>query len=135
MKQLILVRGLPGSGKSTFAKSLQDSFTESTDHFEADQFFMHNGEYKYDFDQLHEAHAWCQRQTEEAMRDGIKNIIVSNTFCRQWEMDAYKEFAKIHGYQVFVIAMPMPSSQILFSLCVHKVPLEKIALMRERWEP
>ena len=41
-KVLYIVRGIPGSGKSTFAKSLGGT------HFEADMFFMKNGEYKYD---------------------------------------------------------------------------------------
>ena len=41
-KVLYIVRGIPGSGKSTFAKSLGGT------HFEADMFFMKDGEYKFD---------------------------------------------------------------------------------------
>ena len=53
MKQLILLRGLPGSGKSTFAKSLGGI------HIEADQYFMQDGEYKFDASQLKHAHNYC----------------------------------------------------------------------------
>jgi Tfp pilus assembly pilus retraction ATPase PilT len=41
-KVLYLVRGIPGSGKSTFAKTL------SGEYYEADMFFMVDGEYKFD---------------------------------------------------------------------------------------
>ena len=45
MKKLILLRGIPGSGKSTFAKSISN---ESTGHIESDMFFIKDGEYKFD---------------------------------------------------------------------------------------
>ena len=38
MKKLILLRGIPGCGKSTLAKSLGGI------HIEADQYFMEDGE-------------------------------------------------------------------------------------------
>jgi adenylylsulfate kinase-like enzyme len=41
-KNLYLLRGIPGAGKSTLAKQFGDS------HFETDRFFMVDGEYKFD---------------------------------------------------------------------------------------
>ena len=41
-RNLYLVRGVPGSGKSTFAKQLGGT------HFETDTYFMVDGEYKFD---------------------------------------------------------------------------------------
>ena len=41
MKTLYIVRGVPGSGKSTFAKTLGGT------HFETDNYFMIDGEYKF----------------------------------------------------------------------------------------
>ena len=60
-KNLYLLRGIPGAGKSTLAKQLGDS------HFETDGFFMVDGEYKFDPTKLREAHQWCQSQVELAM--------------------------------------------------------------------
>ena len=69
-KNLYLVRGVPGAGKSTFAKNL------GCTHFETDEFFMVDGEYKFDPSKLKEAHAWCLDQVELAMiqnHTGIKS--------------------------------------------------------------
>ena len=57
MKTLYLLRGLPGSGKSTLAKSIGGI------HIEADQYFMEDGEYKFDGSKIKLAHNYCQSQT------------------------------------------------------------------------
>ena len=44
MKNLYIVRGLPGSGKSTFARSIAKPYQI----FEADQYFMKKGKYNFD---------------------------------------------------------------------------------------
>ena len=54
--KLLLVRGLPGSGKSTLAKNLIGYYF----HVETDQFWMEDGEYKFDANRLGEAHACVQ---------------------------------------------------------------------------
>lgn len=40
-----ILRGLPGSGKSTYAKKLAE---EGWLHFENDMYFMKNGKYVFD---------------------------------------------------------------------------------------
>ena len=129
MKQLILLRGLPGSGKSTFAKSLGGI------HIEADQYFTHAGEYKFDASQIKNAHNYCQSQTRAWMShngEQIKTdkIIVSNTFTQEWEMDAYFEMAKEFGYQVFSLIVENRHG----SMNVHGCPEDKIEQMRNRFE-
>ena len=74
MKELFLLRGLPGSGKSTLAKSLVG------EHFEADMYFVRDGEYKFDANKLSNAHKWCKISVEECMNLRYNRVIVSNTF-------------------------------------------------------
>jgi hypothetical protein len=45
---LIIVRGIAGSGKTTFVKK---TFPEAA-HYEADMFFEQKGEYKFDASKL-----------------------------------------------------------------------------------
>ena len=77
MKELFLLRGLPGSGKSTFAKALTGVYT-----IEADRYFMDGDEYKFDPSKLKDAHAWCQNTTRVWMTTGVKRITIANTFRR-----------------------------------------------------
>ena len=55
---MVLIRGLPGSGKSTCAR-------EDYAHIEADMYFMDaEGNYKYN---PSKAHAWCRKMVIKHM--------------------------------------------------------------------
>jgi len=124
VKQLILLRGLPGSGKSTFANLLGGI------HVEADQYFMQDGEYKFDASKLKQAHNWCKLRVEHSMEDGADKITVSNTFTQEWEMDAYFELAEKYGYQTFCLIVENRHD----SKNIHGCPDDKIEQMRNRFE-
>lgn len=121
--KLVLIRGLPWSGKSTKAQSME-GFT----HIEADMFFMDNGEYKYDSNKIKEAHLWCQNETKKQLLNG-NNVVVSNTFTRYFEMASYFKMARELNVEIQVIETFGKFQN------VHGVPDEVINRMRERWEP
>lgn len=131
MKNLYLLRGLPGSGKSTLARELGNA------HFEADSYFMEDGEYKFDPSKLKDAHNWCQGQVEIAMIHnhvtyGLDNsdIVVSNTFTQGWEMEPYFKLADTYGYRVFSIIVENRHG----GQNEHGVPEDKLEIMRNRFE-
>ena len=69
-KILTLVRGLPGSGKSTFANNITNEFSVC----EADKFFYDKeGNYNFDATKLSQAHKWCKEQVEIRMKDNQIN--------------------------------------------------------------
>lgn len=123
-RDLILLRGLPGSGKSTMAKVLGGV------HIEADMFFGRTGEYKFDPTKLKEAHAWCHGQTQQAMLDHEPLIVVSNTFTQEWEMRSYFGLARIHSYQIHTLIVENRHG----GENVHGCPKDKVDLMKERFE-
>jgi predicted kinase len=131
---LFLVRGIPGSGKSTFAKHIWNEYAIC----EADKFF-HNketGEYNFDASRLKEAHEWCKKEVETRMSDHQVNpeyypeIVVSNTFTQEWEMQAYIDLAKKYGYQVTTLIIENRHG----NSNVHNVPAETLDKMRQRFE-
>lgn len=88
--ELVLIRGLPGSGKSTMAGALSRA---GYDHFEADMFFMRGGKYEYNATRIRDAHAWCQKMTREALTKG-RRMVVSNTFTTLREIEPYRSMTK-----------------------------------------
>lgn len=58
--ELVLIRGLPGSGKSTIARELA---AKGYKHFEADMWFEMRRK-PFDGLLLRHAHRWCKEQTE-----------------------------------------------------------------------
>ncbi len=134
MKNLILLRGLPGAGKSTTA-GLLGAGGAGTAHFEADMYFMVDGEYKFDATKLKDAHQWCQNSVGHAMllnhTAGYNDtIIVSNTFTQEWEMDAYYKLAEQWGYMVTSLIVENRHGGVN----VHGVPDEALTRMKDRFE-
>jgi hypothetical protein len=133
-KTLILLRGVPGCGKSTTAK-LIGANGAGTAHFEADMYFMEDGKYKFDPSKLRDAHNWCRNSVEQAMllnktKGYNSRIIVSNTFTQEWEMEAYYELAETWGYTVFSIIVENRHGGVN----EHGVPADKIKQMIDRFE-
>lgn len=91
MAKLVIVRGIPGSGKSTFAKS----------HFpgvlilENDMFFMHNGKYCYEPSLIGYAVEWCQKAASFAAENQM-DVVIANTFTDPRYIDFYKQLAEKH---------------------------------------
>ena len=124
--QMVLIRGLPGSGKSTMAKALHKAGFE---WFEADTYHLNDeGDYCFDPANVKAAHAWCQEETRKALESG-KRVVVSNTFTRIWEMAPYFEMAKALGIEPNVLEAKGDWQN------VHAVPTEVVDQMRARWEP
>jgi len=129
MKQtLFLVRGLPGSGKSTLANRISPIVIE------ADEWFLEHGVYVFNPLELKEAHADCLARTAEALRRGEDIVAVANTFSRNWEMDAYYLLRGDHNVIEVTVHAHLLSDEQLAARCIHKVPVETIRRMRERWE-
>ena len=129
MKNLYLIRGVPGSGKTTLAETLGSMIDGSV--CSADDYFMINGEYQFDPTKLKQAHAYCQRIVRSDMRDfNLDNILVANTFTQEWEMKPYIDMAEEYGYRVFTIIVENRHG----NKSVHNVPDDKVEQMKNRFE-
>lgn len=119
--ELVLIRGLPGSGKSTMAKVLA---LVGYEHYEADMFFLHDGVYRFDPLRLRDAHAWCQAMTLSSLTQG-KRTVVANNFMSLRELAPYQAMSR----SVRII-------EATGRWCdVRKVPATTLQWMAERWEP
>lgn len=99
MRDLIILRGAPGSGKSRFATMLADTSDDTTAEIcSADHYFMRGGTYNFRPEDLDKAHAYCFAKVEQCMREGINRIILDNTNIEHWDFREYVELARKYGY-------------------------------------
>ena len=130
-KILIILRGLPGSGKTSFAK-----YMFSNNIFEADQYFYDNeGNYNFDASKLHQAHLDCQRRVEELMKISDttqygQEIVVSNTSTTEKELQPYFDLANKYNYKVVSLIVENRHG----NKSVHGVPDEKLEQMKNRFQ-
>lgn len=120
MNEVVIIRGVPGSGKSTHAK------TYFSGHVlvEADDYFMSGEEYFFNPKYLKDAHERCFRITQEAFNTG-RNVVVANTFSRIWEMQKYLDAFPVN--KVIRMMGEFPNE--------HGVPDHVVEGMKARFEP
>jgi predicted kinase len=127
---LLVIRGLPGSGKTTLAHTL------SPHVFAADDYFMVNGEYQYDRSKISLAHTKCYEDTTLALKEKRPLVIVTNVFQKKHTIARYAKLASECGYKFFVVDLfdQNYNDMELAARNVHRVPIEEIARMRRDWE-
>lgn len=104
MKRLVLMRGIPGSGKSTKAKQIAcDHIMEhggSVVICSTDDYHMENGEYVFKPDMLGQFHELNHQQAEAHMRNDVQLVIIDNTNVKRRDMKPYIDSANHFGYTV-----------------------------------
>ena len=128
MKTLYLIRGIPGSGKSSFAHDLFCGGAVDV-IIEADEYFIQeDGSYLFNPSLLGNAHAFCQERTILALQSG-NNVAVSNTSTTEKEVQNYQRIAEETGARfVSLVVENRHGNQNL-----HNVPEEKIQQMKNRF--
>jgi predicted kinase len=146
-KTLIIMRGLPGSGKSTRAKAL----AAGGEIFSTDNFFMKGGKYVYNPALIGKAHEWNQNAAIAAMIQGVSPVVIDNTNVRRMHVEPYIQAAKKLGYEIQVAEPDSPwwkkhfkrdmtpedktnLVKELMSHGTHDVPEAAITKMIDGWE-
>ncbi|GIY43388.1 NEDD4-binding protein 2-like 2 [Caerostris darwini] len=135
-RSMIILRGLPGSGKSYLAKYLA-SLDDHCIILSTDDFFNCNGKYVFDWTRLEAAHNWNQRRAKQAVLDGRGPIIIDNTNIEVWEMMPYVSMAKQFGYCLEILEPGTPWKFKVSALAAkntHGVRKEKIAKMLAKYQ-
>ena len=158
---LKIVRGLPGSGKSTIGKQLASPdpghmLTHGRACFAADDWMVdRDGLYSFNPEKLKYCHEQCQSQVYESLDNEIVRahrldnlfdptnyvVVVANTFTEQWEIDPYLEIIEQlqaeHNVRVRLTVMTVDnglSDEELAARNTHGVPVAAIKRMRDRFQ-
>jgi len=122
-KVLYLVRGLPGSGKSTFARMISNHVCEADDYH-----LLSTGEYDWKPENVHASHVWCKNRCERFMQKNKPRIVVSNTSTTDKELNPYIDMALKYEYIVISVVVENRHEGV----SIHEVPSDTITTMRNR---
>ncbi len=115
MRQVKILSGVSGSGKSHFAETLaKENISLGKPHLSkcdsvrvvtADDYFMVNGEYRFDPAGLSNAHGACFFNYIESLQQECELVVVDNTNTTSEEIAPYILGAQAYGYEVEILTI------------------------------
>jgi len=135
------MRGLPGSGKTTYANELvkkakKDGYTAcilcTYDFFE-----WKNGKFMFEGSQLTKANRWTIDRAKAALRDGYDLVIIDNVHSQMWQARPYVEEGIYYGYEVQIIEMTTSWCTNFMELrkrSPHNISFNALTVMDREWE-
>jgi len=132
---MFILRGLPGSGKSTVVRKLKEVYPEAS-VCSADEYFLSMGVYEYDKTKLKDAHVFSQNKAEEQCKSLVNTVIVDNTNVKKWEIVPYLKIASSKGYTVVIVEPKTPwkfDPDELVTKNLHNVSRSKIEARLKDW--
>ena len=118
--KVVILRGVPGSGKSHYCKQYPDAVVCSADHY-----MLENGVYKFDPSKLAWAHKSCFTKFMDSVDEKESLIILDNTNIKKAWFRDYLDYAVKGGYDIEIIRV-ICDPIIAHARNQHGVSLDKI---------
>jgi len=127
-----IMRGMPGSGKSSLARDLAGD----VGHIHStDELSQVNGKYVFQPSKLGELHKQNYDNFVVSLENQVEIVICDNTNMQIWEFKKYVDIAKQFNYRVVIVTMPFIDINLAVERNTHDVPEISIKKMVQIWEP
>ncbi|PJC87204.1 hypothetical protein CSW98_04695 [Vibrio sp. HA2012] len=99
MKNLYIIRGPFGTGKTEFARIITDNVVSCWDYY------ARYGKNQWDKNLKPHSDEYCRTSVKDMMDKGTETIAVTNSFSKNEDLDYYYDLAEKHDYKVFCMVM------------------------------
>lgn len=131
--RVLILRGVSGSGKSTYTRKVSTGLNKVV-VCSADHYFERSGEYRFNPKELPEAHKQCFRKFVSTINEGLADlIVVDNTNLTRVEVAPYLVYAQAFGCEVEIVRLTVDVG-LAAQRNLHGVPLGSIQAMERRFE-
>ena len=128
IKECFIMRGMPGSGKSTYVRNEILGYHNPVAVYSADDYHMTQEGYRYIAANAHLAHKTCFQKFVSSIELELPYVVVDNTNTTPLEIEPYRRFAEVNDYLITIIWC-----DATFELCMrrqtHNVPLKTMLNM------
>lgn len=127
-----IMRGVPGSGKSTTASKLTENcgVIHSTD-----QYFMQNGEYRFNYMRLQANHDKNFSAFQESLLARQPVVVCDNTNMKEEHYSHYIDEAQQSGYIVSIVEQLLPDFSVAAERNTKGIDSNRIEQMSRQHEP
>ena len=136
LKIVYIMRGIPGSGKSTVAELIASrEYPGVLAIHSTDDLCMVDGEYQFDIKLAGERHEQNYQNFLGSLEKGVPVVIVDNTNVKVQHYAAYVEAAQAADYARVFVEVAHPSLEVAVERNTHGVSEEIVNQMILDWEP
>jgi len=141
MRKMIIMRGVPGSGKSFRAKHIKEDMEilgfechicSTDDYWYVDE----DNPYVFDISRIGVAHRWNQKRVKQHLHNKVPCVIIDNTNTTWKEVKNYAKMAVTHDYEIVIVESDSDWKKDVdecFKRNSHGVPRETIQKMLDRF--
>ena len=143
IKRMVIVRGLPGSGKDYLTIEWKKKYKDSAFICSTDDYWLRpDGRYDFNVEIVGHSHVWNQKRAEAVLQKDQKSqydsiVIINNTNITFHEIFPYAKIAKKYNFPLFIIEPDTKwkyDVEECFRLNGHGVPYATILRMYHNWD-
>lgn len=132
-KYAVIMRGLPGSGKSSFISIVSNTFEDVAVHSTDNYYLDKDDNYNFDPSRIGEFHEKNFSAFKQDVESGTNIVMCDNTNLSKWEYEKYIAVSKDNMYKVLAVVFTPDDIAVHAKRNTHNVPRAVLERMVDKF--